>query len=60
MESKSARLAQIAEWLNQQSDITRERHETVAHFASRLLQAVSSRRLHLEVFEKELERMVSK
>jgi hypothetical protein len=60
MPSKSERLVEIATWLNQHSDLARERKETVEQFAARLLQIVSARRLHLEVFEKELERMTSK
>jgi hypothetical protein len=56
----SPRLVEIATWLNQHSDLARERNETVAQFAARQLQIVSARRLHLEVFEKELERMIGK
>ncbi len=60
MSSKSARLVEIATWLNQHSTLARERNETVGQFAARLLPIVTARRLHLEVFEKELEQMLGK
>jgi hypothetical protein len=58
-ESKTERLAAITAWLNQSSDIARERSEPGGQFAKRLLEIVRARRAHLEVFEAELTKMVA-